>query len=759
MWRNGTKLTASPISVRTYIDTSSSLAQGSSSYTVTTNDATGTSVPSAAASVVYDTVPPPVPTGLTAVTPTNQKPALSWVSGGNDATSGFVNYQVYRGTTLVGSPTGTTFTDTTLVTSGSQTYTVKSVDAAGNVSTASVAKAVMFDTVIPSAPVLSAPAATNTSTTLTWTASTDLGGSTLTSYAVYRNGVLIGAPTPATALTYTDTGAMSPGTYTYTVYALDGAGNSSLASNAKAVVYDVTPPGTPTGLGGTTPTNQKPILLWTAATDTGGAGIVRYDVYRGATLAGSTAVTSFTDAALTQSSTNVYTIRAVDGAGNVGPASSPVTVVYDVTAPTIPGSLTATTPTNSPPVLSWAASTDALSGVDHYDVFRGSTKINSSPVTGLGFTDTSPVTGSQTYSVKAIDAAGNTTAASTAKIVVYDPTPPPAPTLTAPTATSVDPALTWTAVSDTGGSGLARLPRLPRRDADRHHHLDVVHRLRLGRRAGHLRLQRGRVRRRGQHDLVRLPHRDRRHVRTDDADLGHGADADRSPSRDLVDRLERRQRTLVERDRPLRRLPRRGPRGQLDDEHLHRYRSDREQLARLHGRGGRRSGQPERCERRRQRRLRHQPAAPADERRRHDADRDRSRGDVDVGGRRQPVRTRLLRRVPRSHARGDDDVDVVHRQHAGGLGLAVVHGEGRRPRRQPERVLEHPHDRVRPDRTGPARASRPSPRRPTTRRSRGPPRQTRAARTSRTTTCTGHRPEARRRSSDRATAPRSAIRR
>ncbi len=123
-----------------------------------------------------------------------------------------------------------------LVTSGSQTYTVKAVDAAGNVSAASVAKAVMFDTVIPSAPVLSAPAATNTSTTLTWTASTDLGGSTLTSYAVYRNGVLIGAPTPATALTYTDTGAMSPGTYTYTVYALDGAGNSSLASNAKAVV-------------------------------------------------------------------------------------------------------------------------------------------------------------------------------------------------------------------------------------------------------------------------------------------------------------------------------------------------------------------------------------------------------------------------------------------------------------------------------------------------------------------------------------------
>ena len=112
VWRGGTKLTATPISVRTYIDTSGTLGQGSSSYTVTATDSTGTSAPSTATAVVYDTVAPPVPTTLTATTPTNQKPALSWVSGGNDATSGFVNYQVLRGATVVGSPTATSFTDT-----------------------------------------------------------------------------------------------------------------------------------------------------------------------------------------------------------------------------------------------------------------------------------------------------------------------------------------------------------------------------------------------------------------------------------------------------------------------------------------------------------------------------------------------------------------------------------------------------------------------------------------------------------------------
>ena len=120
---------------------------------------------------------------------------------------------------------------------------------------------------------------------------------------------------------------------------------------------------------------------------------------------------SFTDAALTQSSTNVYTIRAVDGAGNVGPVSSPVTVVYDVTAPTIPGLLTAATPTNWNLPCALVGRVDGLrrSGVDHYDVFRGSTKVEQLAVTGLGFTDTSPVTGKArdpTLVEKAIDAAG-----------------------------------------------------------------------------------------------------------------------------------------------------------------------------------------------------------------------------------------------------------------------------------------------------------------------------------------------------------------
>ena len=260
-------------------------------------------------------------------------------------------------------------------------------------------------------------------------------------------------------------------------------------------------------------------------------GIVRYDVYRGATLAGSTAVASFTDAALTQSGTNVYTITAVDGAGNVGPASASVTVVYDVTAPTIPGSLTATTPTS-------LAARAHVGRVDRRAerrrplrrVPRQHEDQQLARRRASAYTDTSPVTGSQTYSVKAIDAAGNTTAGVHGQDRRVRPdTRRPRRRSRRPRRPASIPALTWTAVDRHRRLGPRRLPRLPRRDADRHDHVDVVHGLRLGRRAGHLRLHVVAFDGAGNTTSSVVTHRDRRHVRTDDADVGHGAHADGAP--------------------------------------------------------------------------------------------------------------------------------------------------------------------------------------------------------------------------------------
>src|SRR5262249_52502508 len=91
----------------------------------------------------------------------------------------------------------------------------------------------------------------------------------------------------------------------------------------------------------------------------------------------------------------------------VGAGGADVTVAYgpgvvDVSAPTAPGSLTASV-SGANVSLSWTASTDNR-GVDHYVVTRDSTDLPA--VGGTSAADT-PGTGTFSYTVKAVDAAGN----------------------------------------------------------------------------------------------------------------------------------------------------------------------------------------------------------------------------------------------------------------------------------------------------------------------------------------------------------------
>ena len=65
---------------------------------------------------------------------------------------------------------------------------------------------------------------------LAWTASSDGSGSGVASYRVFRNGVQVGT---TSATTYTD--APGNGTWSYTVKAVDVAGNVSAASNTASI--------------------------------------------------------------------------------------------------------------------------------------------------------------------------------------------------------------------------------------------------------------------------------------------------------------------------------------------------------------------------------------------------------------------------------------------------------------------------------------------------------------------------------------------
>lgn len=94
------------------------------------------------------------------------------------------------------------------------------------------------DSTPPTAPTnLNATSTTDASASLSWTAATDNVG--VVSYRVYRDGALMRSG--ITGTTFTDTGLNVGTTYTYTVDALDAAGNSSAKSSAATATTSQSP--------------------------------------------------------------------------------------------------------------------------------------------------------------------------------------------------------------------------------------------------------------------------------------------------------------------------------------------------------------------------------------------------------------------------------------------------------------------------------------------------------------------------------------
>jgi chitodextrinase len=184
---------------------------------------------------------------VTAPTVTANSVGLSWTASTDNV--GVTGYDVLRapgasgGTfAVVGSPTGTTFTDTGLAAATTFRYQVRAKDAAGNMSTASTAITVTTsntggDGTPPTTPTNVASTVTSSSVSLTWTASTD--NVAVTGYDVLRapgasggTFAVVGSPT---ATSFTDSGLAASTTFRYQVRAKDAAGNLSTPSTAITV--------------------------------------------------------------------------------------------------------------------------------------------------------------------------------------------------------------------------------------------------------------------------------------------------------------------------------------------------------------------------------------------------------------------------------------------------------------------------------------------------------------------------------------------
>lgn len=130
---------------------------------------------------------------------------------------------------------------------------------------------------------------------------------------------------------------------------------------------------------------------------------------------------SFAEVGLSPEHAYTYRVDAIDAAGNTSKQSVPLIVTTpalpdtDTQAPTAPTNLHSMGVTASSVDLMWTPATDDF-GVDHYRITRRHNSTASTFTTAdTMFTDTTVDAGQEyRYSVVAVDAAGNTSAASNA---------------------------------------------------------------------------------------------------------------------------------------------------------------------------------------------------------------------------------------------------------------------------------------------------------------------------------------------------------
>jgi fibronectin type 3 domain-containing protein len=247
------------------------------------------------------------------------------------------------------------------------------------------------------------------SVSLTWGGAADDVGAV--AYRVYRNGALLAT---VSSTTWTDPAVAAGTSYTYSVRALDAAGNLGEASSI-AVAVDFVPPQPPSSLSAQwlgAPSRVQ--LSWSAAVDD--VGVTAYEVSRDGVVLGQTSSTSFADTEIASATTYSYDVVAIDAGGNrSAPAAASVTTPGDVSAPSAPTGLRAKVGSGPRVKLSWAASSDDV-GVTGYRVSRDGAVIATVGVTT--YSDAAVVRSTRyRYAVSAVDAAGNESAPSAAVAV------------------------------------------------------------------------------------------------------------------------------------------------------------------------------------------------------------------------------------------------------------------------------------------------------------------------------------------------------
>ncbi|QJD83896.1 DUF4832 domain-containing protein [Cohnella herbarum] len=313
-----------------------------------------------------DTQAPSAPANLISTGTTASSASLAWSASTDNV--GVTGYDVYRGGSLIGSTSSTSYTDSGLNAATAYSYTVKAKDAAGNVSlssntlnvttasgggggTVSYEAEASVNTMAGGAAASACSACSggskvgyvgNNAGTLQFNGvnASAAGAATLT--VSYLNGdasrtaqISVNGGSAVT-LTFPNTGGWTTVGTIQTQVQLNAGNNTIKLSNPSGWAPDfdriqvssgsgsgdTQAPSAPSNLSVAGKTASSISLSWTAATDN--VGVVGYDIYRGGSYVGTSTTTAYTDTGLAASTAYSYFVKAKDAANNISAASNTV---------------------------------------------------------------------------------------------------------------------------------------------------------------------------------------------------------------------------------------------------------------------------------------------------------------------------------------------------------------------------------------------------------------------------------------------------
>jgi hypothetical protein len=276
----------------------------------------------------------------------------------------------------------------------------------------------LIDTTAPTVSITSPANGASISSGSTQTVSvTATDNDSVSSVDFYIDGAKVSTLTaPPYNYSWNTTG-VALGNHTLQAKATDPSGNLGSSTLFTVSVADKTPP----TVSITSPSNSTVLkgtvnITANAADNAGGTGVSKVEFYVDGLLKSTDTSSPYAfswDSTTASNASHSLTATAYDGAVPANSTTSgAVSVTVDNSSPTTPGALSMTGNTFTSISLSWGASTDNI-GVTGYRISRNGNVLATTSAQTLTYTDSGLATGtSYNYSVVALDAVGNASAAS-----------------------------------------------------------------------------------------------------------------------------------------------------------------------------------------------------------------------------------------------------------------------------------------------------------------------------------------------------------